>query len=147
MEKREIEVAIEIKKIKENSFSLSIPDSLRETINHDNIKIGIGVALDPEIDKDLFTVHVAIKYKYDEDILLEYKVSFTFTVENIDQLIKIKEAGFQTNVDFIPELLRVSVGALRGMLAIKTIGTILADDLLPIIDINQLLNNNNDSAR
>ena len=136
MEKREIEIVI--KKIEEDSFSLSIPESLKESIKHDNIRMGIGFTLDPEIDKDLFVVRIAIQYKYDENVLLEYKASFTFVVKNLANLVNVKDSGLHANADFIPELLRVSIGALRGMLAIKTIGTILADDLLPIMDINQL---------
>lgn len=135
----EQQLKIKIKRIEENSFKLCIPEQL-----DGKLKLGFKCLLSPNEEEDLFTVFLAIKYIDKSVDVLEYAASFIFEVIDLKNMLEKKEGKIRVHPDFIPYLTDLSFDTLRGMIAVKTMGTALASHPLPIINTKKLLEKNNE---
>ena len=134
-------VSISIIKIEELSFRTSIPDKFKESFDVAALRIGFAYGLNPMPEADKFNVSVSVRYEYNEQEILEYHAMVAFNVDNLSSFIEINKKQLKVNPDFVPVLLNTAIGALRGMLALKTTSTVLSDHPLPLMDLGELLKN------
>lgn len=73
--------------------------------------------------------------------LLEYVADFEFIVENASHSVMVTENAVYIPPKMLATMLSIGIGALRGMLAVRTRGTFLARHPLPMLSIGDLLQN------
>ncbi len=78
-------------------------------------------------------------YKFEGKEILEYGILVGFLIDKLANYLETNGKLFKLSPDFVPFLMNTAIGALRGMLALKTISTALADHPLPLIDLDQML--------
>ena len=121
-------------------------DAIDESTNPENIKIGFSNGIDPDVERDRFSMIFGVRYMVDNELILESVYRFTFEVVDLVRFVTFNQDQSITINHLMPHFLSVAVGTMRGILVAKTAGTAFALYPLPIIDINQL-NENLSSAR
>lgn len=121
-------------------------DAIDESTNPENIKIGFSNGIDPDVERDRFSMIFGVRYMVDSELILESVYRFTFEVVDLVRFVTFNQDQSITINHLMPHFLSVAVGTMRGILVAKTAGTAFALYPLPIIDINQL-NENLSSAR
>lgn len=90
---------------------------------------------------------IGISVKYDfiskdrKEELCKYDIECIFKILEFDEVVKLKEKGINIDDKLLVNFLSIAIGALRGMLALKTVGSLLNKFPLPMIDVQILLNN------
>lgn len=121
-------------------------DAIDESTNPENIKIGFSNGIDPDVERDRFSMIFGVRYMVDNELILESVYRFTFEVVDLVRFVTFNQDQSITINHLMPHFLSVAVGTMRGILVAKTAGTAFTLYPLPIIDINQL-NENLSSAR
>lgn len=135
----ETNIQIRLIQVEEKSFKYDLSEVLLTTFDENNLKINIGYKLLPDLNANIIAVEITAKYLYSDSELIEYTSSLTFKSPDLSDIIEITDNKIIEKTVIIPTLLSIAIGTLRGMLAIKTTGTILKDFPLPLIDPNSLL--------
>ncbi len=134
-------IEIHLIHIEEKSFKLDLSEDTNSACLKENLKINIGYSISPDITNNTIVLEVAAKYVCINNTILDYTASLTFRLENMSSIIEISDNKIIEKATIIPTLLNVAIGTLRGMLAIKTVGTILKDYPIPLINVNSILKN------
>lgn len=98
--------------------------------------------IDTEIDTSnhKLTVDAGVKYSLEEQTLCELIISVVFLLEPFDSLLRIdsNQRTILFSAEFMPTLLNVAYGTLRGVLYEKTKGSPLAAFPLQMAQIEEL---------
>lgn len=138
-------IQMKLLSVDEVRFMMS-SDAIDESTNPENIKIGFSNGIDPDVERDRFSMIFGVRYMVDSELILESVYRFTFEVVDLVRFVTFNQDQSITINHLMPHFLSVAVGTMRGILVAKTAGTAFALYPLPIIDINQL-NENLSSAR
>lgn len=135
-----IQINVSIEAIKEQKFFLA--ESCMQLSGDITSQLKVNHLMDTEIDtiNHKLTVDAGLKYFYEEQELCELVISVVFSLEPFDTIIKIDsdQHSIFFSADFIPSLLNVAYGTLRGILAEKTKRTPLAAYPLQMVQIDVL---------
>ena len=138
-------IQMKLLSVDEVRFMMS-SDAIDESTNPENIKIGFSNGIDPDVERDRFSMIFGVRYMVDNEPILESVYRFTFEVVDLVRFVTFNQDQSITINHLMPHFLSVAVGTMRGILVAKTAGTAFALYPLPIIDINQL-NENLSSVR
>jgi hypothetical protein len=130
-------------KIQETGFYINTEElNFIENYNPDGLNIEFGFKVDFQIEADTLVVHLMVKFQYDaQNIkLLELTTANTFLIKNLKEYVNISDNAFQDKIGFIPTLIGLSIGTIRGILFTRTQGTKLAEHPLPIVNPTELCN-------
>ncbi len=109
------------------------------------INVGLTTQITPEIDNDLLMLKLGVRYTtvYADVLhnLLHYVVSFDFDIKNLSKEILLDKGSVKVPVPLLHIILSVGIGTLRGMLAQRTHLTMLDKYPLPILNINEIIDN------
>ena len=135
---------IGIVKIKEESYNFkNLDPKLIEDFDSNNLLIGLKFKFDlGEID-DRFIISMNIKYTYKihnaEIEILNVICSFEFRISNFKSIYKELSPGELDIPDHLIEpLVGICISSMRGVIAVKTAGSFLADYPLPIFDATDI---------
>lgn len=146
------EIGIRLLKIQETGFSIDVP--LLQNIDpkedlSKNIIIEMGLSLPKESKENTFELKTKVQYYYTHEQnqenkniksikkkALELETSNLFELDGLEKHLTFNDDSINDNSGVIPIMLRISVGALRGILITKTAGTCLSNFPLPIMDID-----------
>lgn len=141
MENKNIDITI--LEINERSFATKpLPEIDKAYILGENLHIVIGYAIDIKVDNELITFKLIIKYYTDDEHspLMEYTFDSVFNVTSIDELVThIDDTTFEIEDGFVKTLAGVCIGTARGLISAKTQGTEWKKYPLPIINVNELV--------
>ena len=132
-------INLKIVKIKELSFSCKeLPDDLKTKLTETNVVFGIGLRLVPNPPLKEFGIALLIKYEYQEgninEELCQYEIECVFKIMEFDQAIKLNKTKINIEDSILSNLLSITIGTIRGMLALKTAGTVLNAYPLPLLN-------------
>lgn len=82
---------------------------------------------------------VGVIYHTHSRDILAYDVKSIFEIGEIDALVRVKEYSVSIAPELLSIMIGVTIGSLRGMLILKTQGTVFENYPLPIINITQLV--------
>lgn len=137
------EVSIKLKKIQESKFYYNLDFQCDcDKLDEDNLpyKIEVKYNISYDLPKDIFYINVSICYKDEDNLILEAENRFTFKIKNLGSLIKVQDDDtFSLKVDFLPTLINVAVGTMRGVIFSKTNSSPLSDFPLPMISMSELI--------
>lgn len=109
------------------------------------VKVNLTVKFIPAPGRGVITVMVGVIYTTPVDMIVErllrYVVAAEFEIGNFDNVIEADAASGRLTVPrrLMTMMLGVTIGSLRGMLALRTQLTFLRDYPLPVINISELV--------
>jgi len=140
------EVNIQLLKVIEIESFLNF-DALNsiKDFNVDHMELEIEMNIDVREEVDQVILAMMIKYYYpSENTKVELLILKT---SNVFQVVDVKEffSKYTTNVvdkfGILPNLLSVALGTLRGIIVVRTVGTILENHPLPMLNPVELCRN------
>lgn len=139
-----IEVKVRIARIQETRFSINENISTLSDVKFDAVDIRLGYNLKCDIANNQFTVNTRIDYtlKTDATKLVSLDVANIFDIEDMGSHFVQRENEFDDKANIAPQMLHLSIGATRGVLAAKVAGTALANMPLPMFNVAELLEQN-----
>lgn len=102
----------------------------------------------PVVEDDHIVEELKVKYldKKENRLIFSCKIQLIFIVRDLSTLITVEKNGkLSFKIDIIPDLVSITVGALRGIVAVKTDQTPLESIPIPLINPIQLLGGGNDN--
>lgn len=143
METENKQIEIRLIKVKETNFCLNteVLDSITD-FDINKIQIEFGLKAEPKFEDNIFTLHILVKYMYPinerPEKITELTTANTFKIKELKDIIKCNDNEIQDTIGILPTLVGVAVGTLRGILIVKTAGTILSECPVPIINPTEL---------
>lgn len=118
---------------------------LRYGNNPADISVDLKASVDEDMASDRLSLRLGVVYTYMRSMvrrpLLDYNVEAVFEIPALGEHVSFSPS--RERLDIPPSLmtlmLSVAVGALRGMIAQKTVGTPLEDRPLPLVNITWLV--------
>lgn len=109
-------------------------------------RVGLAARVTSDADRSLLKLRLAASYSWERGMLrrrlLDYEVDAVFEVDDFERHFGRGPRSPEV-VDMPPSVLRlmltVAVGALRGMIALRTAGTPLGSRPLPLVNVSELL--------
>ena len=141
--KREIE--LKLIRIQETGFYINTEElSKIGEIQEADLNIKLGFKIELQLENDLFILHLRVNYNYKKDgvnlEILELLIANSFKIKSLNKLVSISDNEFKDNAGILPTLMGIAIGTLRGILFTKTIGTVLGDYPLPIMNPTEICN-------
>lgn len=107
------------------------------------IESAVSVAFDDTPRNDSVALRIGVRYTAMRGAvmrpLLTYFIRVEFNVTDLTHRALVTDNAVYLATGLLPVMLSVSIGALRGMLAIRTAGTFLASHPLPMLSVSDLL--------
>ncbi len=144
---KEIKIEFRLDKVVETGFLMNLEALETKDVLPDAIKVEFGFKIDIQENDDVLVLHLLAKYSYPREgidtKILEITSANHFSVKNLADLIEVKEGSFTDKAGLLPPLLGICIGTIRGMMVVKTMGTVLADFPLPIVNPTDILKGSN----
>lgn len=120
-------------------------EMMRYGSNAEDVSVDLHARLDTDARADRLTLRLGAVYTYMRSMvkrpLLDYTVEAEFEIPNLEEYVSFSTS--RDKVDIPPAvmslMLSVALGALRGMIAQKTIGTALEYRPLPLVNLSSLV--------
>ena len=124
--------------VNEVSFSMDL-SNVDENINPDDLQIGFANQIIPDIEKNTISIIFGVQYVYKTKKVLDCIYKFSFEVMDLNRFVVVD--GDNITISYImPHFLSVIIGTMRGILVVRTAGTLFAKYPLPMFDVNALNN-------
>lgn len=140
MAENNVNIQMRLSSVREVSFMMS-PANVGDNINPEDIQMGFSSQIQPDVKTDSFTLNFGVRYELADEVVLESVYCFVFEVLNLKQFVVFNADNNITVTHLMPHFLSVALGTMRGILVVKTAGTVLAKYPLPMIDVNVLNSN------
>lgn len=112
-------------------------------LTREPISVDMNVKVVPDTDRSLLSILVSCSYRavigLIRERLLVCTAVATFEVENLASHIEENGQEKLLPTPLMMNMLGIAVGALRGIVAVRTAGTPLRRRPMPIIDLNTLM--------
>lgn len=145
MEKQEIKQAeLRLSKVTETGYFSDIEIFNSEfPLDADLLRVEFGFKVDIQQEKNTLILHVLVKYSYPineiNTRILELTTSNHFEIKDLINLVAIENNQLNDKSGILPSLLGICIGTIRGILVVKTAGTVLADYPLPVFNPTDIL--------
>ena len=107
------------------------------------VQVDMAVRVVPDIERSTVSLLVTASYIYAGPLrrerLMTCSALASFEIENLMQHVEINGEDVVVASRVMMTMLGIAVGALRGIIAVRTAGTTLANRPLPIIDLTALM--------
>lgn len=130
-------VQMKLESVTEEKFLMS-PSSLNDNIDAKKVQLGFLNQVFPDIENDKMVINFGARYVYKDEVVLESIYKYTFSVEDLKKYVSFHEDNGVTVDHIMPHFLSVAVGTMRGILVVRTAGTVFSKYPIPMIDIAQL---------
>lgn len=138
-----VQPKVTILSVNEVPDSTAINRSALRRLGNQTVNVDINVRVVPNIEKSLVSIVVSCSYLAQIGFLryrvLVSSVVANFGIENLAKVVIPKGDEYVIPADLMLTMLGVAVGALRGVVAVRTQGTKLRNSPLPLIDLNTLM--------
>ena len=125
--------------------------SYNRSLNYDSkgftkdIEVGVKSVMN-FMDKDQIIINTTyVKYKKEDEDILSYEVSFLFKINEWPKDIKFTEEDLK-NQELTKTITNISIGYIRGSLAMQAKNTPVAAYYLPILSIDDVVRNSTINA-
>lgn len=139
----ESQVKISLVSVNEVPDATVINRSALRRMGSQTVSVDMNVRVVPDLDNSLISLVVSCSYiaviGYIRTRILVSSVVATFEIENLRQHVVTKGGEVVVAGQVMMTMLGIAVGALRGVVAVRTQGTKLRNSPLPIIDLTALM--------
>ena len=112
-------------------------------IRGEKVNVDLNVRVVPDVEHSLISLIVTCSYiaviGYIRTRLLVCSVVSTFEIKELEKFVEIQGDDVVVTAPLMKQMLGISVGALRGIVSVRTQGTPLANSPLPMIDLTALM--------
>lgn len=112
-------------------------------MGNQTVNVDMNVRVVPDVERSLISLVVSCSYiaeiGYIRTRILVSSVIATFEIENLRDHIIMQNGEVVVAGQLMMTMLGIAVGALRGVVAVRTAGTKLRNAPLPIIDLTALM--------
>ncbi len=135
--------------MKENKFNIQIRllsvteisskillEKVNGHVDPEELKIEFSHQVDPDVTNNTLHIIMGVRYVFKNEVVLESVYKFTYIVSELSKYVKFNENNSIVIMHLMPQLLSVTVDTMRGILLVKTAGTVFSRYLLPLIDVN-----------
>ena len=133
-------IELKLNAVTEVQFMMK-PDKLDDSDLSDKLRVGFSNRIVPFTEDDQISIEFGVGYLLKDEIILESRYRFSFSVKNLSSYVTKNQDGSITITQIMPHLLSVASGTMRGIIVVKAAGTNFAKYPLPIIDIEELCRN------
>lgn len=147
MKKEKEEIRFQMRLSKINVLKFAQYDVEEFDINREDaieFESGFSIKVVEESNEIVIEVTLKIKIVELEKYFGELKVATTFHIIPFETIIKTEKDGHQIPDSLVLNLFNIVAGTVRGILFEKLRGTILQNEVLPLIDVNEMLGLKND---
>lgn len=122
---------------------LSFETKLSTLINIDSESLSFKFGFKIErVGSEALSIVISAMYYSGEARVLRHESSTTFEISNIEDAFDFSDEGrVDDKVGLMPTLFSISYSTMRGMLAIRTAGTVLDSFPAPIVNPTEVLKN------
>ncbi|MDE5956121.1 MAG: hypothetical protein K2G80_06460 [Bacteroidales bacterium] len=106
-------------------------------VNPDELQVGFSNQILPDIENNVISVVFGVQYLYEKEKVLDCIYKFAFEVVDLSRYVVIDGDNITINY-LMPHFFSVMVGTMRGILIVRTAGTLFSKYPLPILDITAL---------
>lgn len=139
----ESEVKITLVSVNEVPGATVLNRSALRRMGSQTVNVDMNVRVVPDVDRSLISLVVSCSYiaviGYIRTRILVSSVVATFEIENLKQHIVRNGDEVIVAGQLMMTMLSIAVGALRGVVSVRTQGTKLRNTPLPIIDLTALM--------
>lgn len=135
----EVKIEFRLISISEVRSMIATADKFSAISSGSEVQITFGNQVYPEVKDNRISLVFSTKYVFKESVLLDVAYRFTFGVKNLDKFVILNFDGTATINTIMPILLNVALGAMRGIVAVKSAGTVLEKYPVPVIDEKALM--------
>ena len=111
-------------------------------IGKEIIPVKFVVNIYPDVKRDYFKLITGVRYIRHRNFigqeLLFYRIAVVYKIEKLGDFVKLENS--QVTVEL---LLSISIGSMRGMLALRTQNTVFKNYPLPLINVSEILTSMN----
>lgn len=135
-------ISFSLRSIEEMLYNISLIEQTH--IDKDNLRVQFMTQTFLDIKNNLVKIKVGTKYNAQEISILNLELLFTFSIDNINNLVSVDKKDMLLNfkADLIPTFINIAIGGMRGVLYEKAKSTKLKEFPLPLVDIREVLKNN-----
>jgi hypothetical protein len=110
-----------------------------------NLVIGINYALNIDKKDNILKLKTRVLYKMKgtDAPILKYTNEILYQIEDLENNINITKDIINIDDEFLAILLNISIGTIRGMIAVKTMGKIINKYPLPILNPKKIIEHAN----
>ena len=106
-----------------------------------DIKIGIRTELLCKKNTDVVVISFLLKYEKTKDLIFSYNVNAFYEVKEWKKILNEQTSENIKNLEEVEKMLEITIGYVRGSLAVQTKNTPIANLYLPILPIKDIQNN------
>lgn len=140
-----IALQMRLMKIKEVSFEYDVTPEQFDDFGGDDVQVNISLNIVPDFENDFLELIMGVTYQDYPDKkphkLLEYRISVLYKIADLERQVTVVDGLVSVKSELLSIMSGVAVGSLRGMLALRSVGTIFENYPLPIINITELIVN------
>jgi hypothetical protein len=138
-----VQLQYRIKKIGAPVYDLKpMPAGYTVPSNECEVTLNLGFVLKTQEEEFILTADVHFFEKAERKELLNFQQQMVFALVNFKQAFKVDETNIVHLPDaFVAETISITLGVIRGMIALKNFGSYLENIYLPIYNIAELLAN------
>lgn len=108
-----------------------------DDVNPDDLQVGFANKILPDIENNVISIVFGVQYLYENEKVLDCIYKFSFEVIDLSRYVIIDGDNITIN-HLMPHFLNVIIGTMRGILVVRTAGTLFSKYPLPILDVNAL---------
>ena len=110
-------------------------------IGKEIIPVKFVVNIYPDVKRDYFKLITGVRYIRQE--LLFYRIAVVYKIEKLGDFVKLENSQVTVDTRLLALLLSISIGSMRGMLALRTQNTVFKNYPLPLINVSEILTSMN----
>lgn len=139
MEQKEIKVQFRLISISEVKSMIATADKLSSLSSASEVQISFTNQVYPEVKDNKISLVFGAKYTFKESVLMDIAYRFSFAVKDLDKYVTLNLDGSASITTIMPILINIAMGGMRGIVAVKSAGTVLEKYPVPVIDERSLL--------
>ena len=138
------DINLRLTSVRETSPESGVNRRALRHMRHDaRLEVDMRVDVRPDMAREMVEMRVECEYRgvvdYIQTSVLRCGVEAVFEIDELPAHVTGHGGEFVTDGPLMMLMLGIAVGSLRGVVAVKTAGTLLASEPLPIIDLSALM--------
>lgn len=139
----ETEITLSLVSVSEVRGATAINRAAIRRLGRNHISVDLNVRAVPDLDRSLLSLVVTCSYIANIGLIrtrvLSCSVISTFEIPGLKEILAVQGEDVILTGKVMRTMLNIAVGALRGVIAVRTADTALRFRPLPVIDLNALM--------
>ena len=112
-------------------------------IGKEIIPVKFVVNIYPDVKRDYFKLITGVRYIRRRNFIGQDRIAVVYKIEKLRDFVKLENSQVIVDTRLLALLLSISIGSMRGMLALRTQNTVFKNYPLPLINVSEILTSMN----